>query len=967
MIMNHSIGAAGRVAVAGGVGLAVGVGYMAPLFATPSLHSAATAVLLGLCAAVGVFVLRSARLDLLVAAPAIIAALLVAMSVPMAKDGYPVVSITATGQKNPKSNSSEVFIRLISGPVHGLRDFEGKGWQKRGDVFVSYQKQPNVLHYRGAWSSSAALRIVRHPYSGIADVSIGGKTQRLDLFSEKETFIDIQLPEAGVSWKGYVQRAATVAGLYMFFAAAVTALAGASAAWAGVLTLTLLAFSGSLWLVKDRSYAGLMEVVAFSASSKPVRVEMDAGHGFTPALVVPVTGGVAISNEFAVSNPADWELGVEGANLRIFRDLTGDAGGVLSSGADNGCATPNAKRSLYEVHGTGSLRVWLQAGTEQKEITLPTAASASDRLFLLVEREPGKIVVSASRAFVQLSPWKHFSQWIVALRVMGQDGKAAGKLVRVMSEGAGGYLMAQAEASEGAYQVPALLHPDTPAFLAMKVFAGLVGASMLLLIAAAGKVALVLARSFRDGRRVQVVASVLGCLGWLGLGVAVGWPAIIGWDGFSPYIQAQTGSITLWYGLGYPMIVGGFLLLGSGPLVSAWSVLATAVLLLGAAALLLRRGAAAASWLAPALLCVALPFTAVMVGMMTHLRDAMNGLMLAMFAFCGFYAALKWKTYSSVQRNWLLAGLMLGGAVLSLLRIDNIPTLLVLAGGLAVGVRGFGLRPIALVAVAAACWIGGGAQVERFVVPDREGATREKRLYSSTAVINPLSGMLVYGKGRIQDALYADIHDTLDKVMDADVAAQRWSPYHIIYWHDTIANRDLPSIETNERLRSLYLSALKADPVLFVKLRLATLGGMLGHEWFEPKKYQTNCSGHPSFHDHLLNVDPNWRHLSELLGYAPVAHAFPEQARELLEWTGRIASTALQLIVCIIVALCFRLTPLAAVVAMGEIVRVGVFLLLAPASVFLYLYDMHLLGFLLPMLMLAEHAMRARGSAEGAR
>jgi hypothetical protein len=228
--------------------------------------------------------------------------------------------------------------------------------------------------------------------------------------------------------------------------------------------------------------------------------------------------------------------------------------------------------------------------------------------------------------------------------------------------------------------------------------------------------------------------------------------------------------------------------------------------------------------------------------------------------------------------------------------------------------------------------------------------------------------MLVYGNGRIQDALYAEIHDTLDKVMDADVAAQRWSPYHIIYWHDTIANRDLPSIETNERLRSLYLRALKADPVLFVKLRLATLGAMLGHEWFEPEKYQNaNGSGHPSFHDHLLNVDPNWRHLSELLGYAPVAHAFPEQARELLEWAGRIASTALQLIVCIIVALCFRLTPLAAVVAMGEIVRVGVFLLLAPASVFLYLYDMHLLGFLLPMLMLAEHAMRARGSAEGAR
>lgn len=968
--MNHSIGAAGRVAVAGGSGLVVGAGYLAPLLAAPSLRGISTAVLLGLCAAAGVFLLRSAgRLGALVAVPAILAALLVAMSVPLAKDGYPDVSITATGQKNPDSKSSEVFVRLLSEPVQGVRDFEGEGWEKRGDVFVSYQKQPNVLHYRGAWSSGAALRIVRHAYSGIAEVSIGGKTQRFDLFSEKEAFVDVPLPEASVSWKGYVQRAVVAVGLGVFFTAAGMALAGASAAWGGVFALALLAGCGSLWLVKDRSYAGLMEVVAFAASSEPVRVEMDAGHGFTPALVVPVTGGAAVATEFAVPNPADWKLGIEGGGLRVFRELDAVAAGDASSGNDNGCAIVATGRCVYEVQGAGPLRVWLQAGAERKALTLPAAAAGSERLFLLVEREPGRIAVSASRAYLQLSPWEHFSSWINALRVVGQDGAAAGKLVRVLSDGVGGYQLALPAGADGAYRVPALVRPDTGGFVAMKVFAGLVGASIVLLIAAAGKIALALAHSYREGRRLQVLASVLGCLGWLGLGVAVGWPAIIGWDGFSPYIQAQTGSITLWYGLGYPMIVGGFLLLGSGPLVSVWSVLGTAVLLLGVAGLLLRRGSAAASWLAPLLLCVVLPFTAVMVGMMTHLRDAMNGLMLAMFAFCGFYAALKWKAWSGLQRNWMLAGLLLGGAVLALLRIDNIPTLLVLAGGLALGVRGFGVRPVALVAVAAACWIGVGAQVERFSVPDREGAAREKRLYGSTAVINPLAGMLVYGKGRIPDTLYAEIHDTLDKVMDADVAAQRWSPYHIIYWHDTNAKRDVPSVETNEQLRGLYLRALKADPVLFLKLRLATFGAMLGHEWFEPESYpKANGSGHPSFNDHLLNVDPNWRHLSELLGYAPAAHALPEQARALLEWDGKIASTALQLIVCIVVALRFRRSPLAAVVAVGEIVRAGVFFLLAPASVFLYLYDMHLLGFLLPMMALTEQAVRAGGrTGEGAR
>lgn len=77
-------------------------------------------MLLGLCAALGVFLLRSAaRLSVPIAIPAIIAALLVAMSVPLVKDGYPDVSITATGQKNPNSKSPKCGSSCPPSPPRG--------------------------------------------------------------------------------------------------------------------------------------------------------------------------------------------------------------------------------------------------------------------------------------------------------------------------------------------------------------------------------------------------------------------------------------------------------------------------------------------------------------------------------------------------------------------------------------------------------------------------------------------------------------------------------------------------------------------------------------------------------------------------------------------------------------------------------------------------------------------------------
>ena len=65
--------------------------------------------------------------------------------------------------------------------------------------------------------------------------------------------------------------------------------------------------------------------------------------------------------------------------------------------------------------------------------------------------------------------------------------------------------------------------------------------------------------------------------------------------------------------------------------------------------------------------------------------------------------------------------------------------------------------------------------------PDRHRAEEEKRLYASTAVMNPLTGMLVYGKDKLDPQLYNDIYTSLNKIMDIDYALKNWSPYNVFF------------------------------------------------------------------------------------------------------------------------------------------------------------------------------------------
>lgn len=952
----------------GGVaGILAGVGYLAPLMGVLTPTAVVIALLLGLSVAVGAALMRAnGPRHLLLTLPfSLMAAVIVAVSIPLVKDGYADVRITATGQRNPASKSSEVFVRLISGSVLGLRDFEGDGWEKRGDVFVSYQNQPNVLLYRGAWGSPAALRFVRHPYSGIVEANIGGETHRIDLFAEREAYVDVPLPEATISWKGYLQRGSVIAGLTVLFAGVGLSFTSAGlfagvVYFAAVLTSCLV-----LGAVRNDSYSGSAEFVAFMAEEAPGRVEMDAGYGFTPALVLPVKSGASKISSFEFANPLEWKIGIDGGSLRAFRDLDGSSDAPVS-GSDNGCAIRSPGRCVYEVLGTDA-KIWLQHGGEQRSVALPATVEGGTRLFLLVERESGRMTVSTSRAFVLLTPWDQFSRRIQAVRIIDADDAPAAKLVRLMSDGVGGYRMTPRRA-DGAFSVPHLDRPDTASYAGVKVMAVLMALSFVVLIGVAWRVVADLLKSYRAGRRVEVAAVLAASLFWVGAALAAGWPAVVGWDGFSPYIQVETGSVTLWYGIGYPLIVGGFLLLGSGAVITAWSAGLTLVVLLGAAAGVMRYCERTTRLVVAALFVVVPPLTAMGIGMLTHLRDAMNGLLLAVFAIGCFATALDWPALSQERRRLSAAGLLALGLMLALLRIDNLPTALFIASALIWVVVANRRQRVGLMLLVWVALLGVGPVVERLVIPDRIAAETEKRSYEATALINPLVGVLVRGRGQMDDAERAELRAILDKVMDISVAEKQWTPYNIIYWHETASLRPVPDRDVIRALRAIFVKTAVTHPVLFFEMRLATFVGTLGHTWETPEGGAKSALNHGlgGFHDHLQTDSPQWKRTAEIYGFAPDAHLSSHAAKMLQEWSSSTASTVLPLLLCLAIALRIRRHPCASIIAIGELMRAAVFFLLAPASVFLYLFDLHILGFLLPLLAGTEvAARRRRNSLEG--
>ena len=108
------------------------------------------------------------------------------------------LKIVATGEKNPQSNGSEVWLsRLVlpNGDVVPVENFQaGKGWEIREGLWFSFFSEEPLI-----WSGSvdsAQLVFVSHPWSGMVEIWLNEQYQKLDLYDPagKEVVVDLTPP-----------------------------------------------------------------------------------------------------------------------------------------------------------------------------------------------------------------------------------------------------------------------------------------------------------------------------------------------------------------------------------------------------------------------------------------------------------------------------------------------------------------------------------------------------------------------------------------------------------------------------------------------------------------------------------------------------------------------------------------------------------------------------------------------------
>lgn len=95
----------------------------------------------------------------------------------------PVVdlTVTATGKKNPLGKGSEVWLVGFPGMEHAQAEPEGSWIQKDGNLLALGERQPSTLIWRGLGLQTVSF--LTHPWSGVAELTINGEHQTLDLYS----------------------------------------------------------------------------------------------------------------------------------------------------------------------------------------------------------------------------------------------------------------------------------------------------------------------------------------------------------------------------------------------------------------------------------------------------------------------------------------------------------------------------------------------------------------------------------------------------------------------------------------------------------------------------------------------------------------------------------------------------------------------------------------------------------------
>lgn len=882
------------------------------------------------------------------------AGLLVATQIPPVRDVLPTVTVTATGQHNPASRGSEAWIKDVE---PGAIYLSGQDWERRDNsLSVSYKNQPATAELVGRWRKGDQLYLNTHPYSGIVVVRLGNEERRIDLYSAVQAEITLELPEAVSSKGGKARR--VLYGLIPLFAALsvgvlLISLQALPARLRLALTASLILAIGTGIFVASKSFPGALELLAYGNSAVDT-FEADSGQG---PFSVPLKEGGKGGPSVAIILPRGAGVPVRlSADTGYFSPLaplneqTKVAAHELKTQTVDACVG-DQRIAIFQITDNrgNAIRVDQQGVTH----ALTLAGQMQGPSFAVITCGSDRVSVAYTRALIRINPWQYPQSFIRALRLRDREGHEL-PVLQLSTDRPVGYaeLLPTAEG----YQRVEISRPDSRTFVIQKIIAMMFAAFLPFLIWLAVSNFEVTRRHWLKGYRLQPAWLYLAPVVAIAAVLAMQWPATVGWDAYSPFILAQTGSITLWYGIGYPMYVGALILLMSPVMIGVMQCLIAALTVQA----LMVRCVTGSKWgvRIAVVICLLLPLSVIPLGATVHLRDGMNGVLAAGFGVFWAFLVLRRMWPERSVHIAMFALLAIAGVILVLLRVDNLVLVAVLMLALPFLMPSHKKVYAIYGVLTAIALVYANPVAERLIV----GGTQDDmtNLYAESAIISPLVGALTNSHSLLtpQDRLKLE-HD-LEAVIDLPRAVANWNAYNVIWWHENIVGRPLPDTAQIKALRADLIGLVKADPVYFLRMRTAMFASMLGSRsiWTHTANEWTQAKGGEFLDRVVATADPDSVAINHMLGYAVENRPLKAVSERLFAFYNQTATTVPQLVFCILLVILIRIVPVSGVLALALLARAGVFFLLAPADVFLYLYDLYFLGTLLFALALCEHHWR---------
>jgi len=424
---------------------------------------------------------------------------------------------------------------------------------------------------------------------------------------------------------------------------------------------------------------------------------------------------------------------------------------------------------------------------------------------------------------------------------------------------------------------------------------------------------------------------------FFGLFALAWWPGVMIVDSLSPVIQALAGSYGIWYGIGHPLTTTLVEAVSDHTYTLVVQIGLHVAFFSAATVFFLRRGFV----LPTALTCLfAVAVAVVGIGSVYHYRDALSGVLVAAILFA------LWRTFLDPPAPRGLEVRLLALLALSVLAVayrqDNLVLVAAVVLGAVVLLRGWRARlalPVAALAGLAAL----GWATDRIT----GGSEAERRNYAVTPLLNGIGAVLHKPDFEARDKEAA--REVISRVIDYDVIRREWTPYDIVYWHQH--GKMQPSAQDVSDLRALFLELAVMNPWTFLKARTQT---MLATIVPSPRTVMMDDLGRHGQARKLLSDYGYWRANPSPLLPAGIG---------VLEWYRARASHLPQFAAVVACLLLFPWIPRTAFVASVFAAKLGLFFLLQPASVFSYLYDLHVLGIFLPLMAVAERRRIGRPTA----